>query len=101
MLRALILATALSGAGCDLYWLEEPRDPGTARDSDGDRLSDRAERVYGTDPYRLDTDRDGAWDGEEVWDLHTDPLDPDTDGDGWLDGEEAYHHFTDPLWPNG
>ncbi|NJK89046.1 MAG: hypothetical protein HC923_06315 [Myxococcales bacterium] len=48
----------------------------------------------------MDTDFDGAWDFEEVYDLGTDPLDPDTDGDGLFDGEEAYEYFTNPLIPN-
>lgn len=100
MMKPIWLAAALGLAtGCDVYWVEDHRRPGWT-DRDRDRLSDRTERGFGTDPDRPDTDWDGAWDGEEVLDLGTDPLDPDTDGDGWLDGEEAYEYFTDPLWPN-
>lgn len=44
------------------------------RDSDGDGLSDYAEKyVHGTDPYSVDTDGDGIADGEEVA-LGTDPI---------------------------
>lgn len=100
MLRALTLVATLGlVTGCGVYWIDDDVGP-TRVDSDGDRLSDRTERIYGTDPFRIDTDWDGAWDGEEVIDLGTDPLDPDTDGDGWLDGEEAYELFTDPLHPD-
>jgi len=43
-------------------------------DSDGDTLSDYKERtVYGTDPYKPDTDGDGYKDGDEVKSGH-DPL---------------------------
>jgi len=99
---ALPLAGALALlTGCDVYWLEDDFSHRHHRvDSDGDRLSDHSERRLGTDPHRVDTDWDGAWDGEEVLDLGTDPLDPDTDGDGWFDGEEAYELFTNPLYPN-
>lgn len=59
-----------------------------AGDTDGDGISDDAERILGTDPDSADTDGDGLDDGEEidVWD--TDPLDPDTDNDGVDDGQE-------------
>lgn len=44
------------------------------RDSDGDGLSDYDERYnQGTDPFIVDTDRDGITDGEEVA-IGTDPL---------------------------
>lgn len=35
-------------------------------DSDGDELSDDAERIIGTDPSKIDTDADGIPDGTEV-----------------------------------
>ncbi len=100
-MRAIALGLLVGlGTGCDLVVVDDyPVSQGyTDRDADG--VSDRTERAYGTDPNRVDTDRDGAWDGEEIFDLGTDPLDPDTDGDGWFDGEEAYYWFTDPLVPN-
>lgn len=49
----------------------------SAKDSDGDGLSDWQEVVYGTNPYNPDTDGDGLSDGWEV-EHETDPLD---DGD--------------------
>lgn len=40
---------------------------GTEQDSDGDGLSDRAERnTYGTNPNEADTDGDGVNDGTEI-----------------------------------
>lgn len=58
-------------------------------DSDGDGLSDEAEGELGTDPYKVDTDKDGLFDREEIKVYQTDPLNPDSDGDGSLDGEEV------------
>jgi hypothetical protein len=41
--------------------------PGGPVDSDGDGLTDADEvNLYGTDPYRWDTDLDGFGDGEEI-----------------------------------
>ena len=69
------------------------------RDSDGDGLSDAAEKwVTGTDPGNPDTDGDGISDGDERA-LGLNPLNPDTDGDGYDDGEELLAG-TDPLTPN-
>lgn len=47
--------------------------PGERADRDGDGLFDDDEqRIYGTDPAIVDSDSDGAGDGEEVY-LGTDP----------------------------
>jgi len=67
-------------------------------DSDGDGLSDEAERTYGTNSNKADTDNDGLFDGEEISFYKTDPLNPDSDGDSYLDGEEVKAGF-DPLGP--
>ena len=48
---------------------------------------------------RVDSDRDGLSDMEEVWLWHTDPGNPDTDGDGLSDIWEV-HHETDPNCPD-
>ncbi|HFE32496.1 MAG TPA: hypothetical protein ENJ17_04200 [Gammaproteobacteria bacterium] len=59
-------------------------------DVDGDALSDSGERGLGTDPYKADTDGDGAEGGDDFYD--TDPLNPPClDGDqlglvSWWDG---------------
>ena len=84
------------------------RDPRAPRDddNDGDGLSDRTERLEGTDPTDADSDDDGVLDGNEPqWrsDLDGDglmgALDADADGDGLLDGTElgldAPEHPTD------
>jgi parallel beta-helix repeat protein/predicted outer membrane repeat protein len=65
-------------------------------DSDGDRLPDEAELIYGTDPLDQDTDDDGLSDGEEVLTFSTDPLNVDTDSDGLQDGTEVGN---DTWWP--
>ncbi len=36
------------------------------RDSDNDGLKDWEEKIYGTDPEKIDTDKDGTPDGEEI-----------------------------------
>lgn len=45
-------------------------------DTDGDGLTDRQEKILGTDPNTRDTDEDGHEDGEEV-NQETNPLDPE------------------------
>ncbi len=57
-------------------------------DSDGDGLSNRDEKVWGTDLELADSDGDGLTDGNEV-ELGIDPVLPDSDGDGFDDGEEV------------
>lgn len=71
-------------------------DSETAKDSDGDGLTDDEERGLGTDPYLIDTDKDGLTDREEVKVYKTNPLNPDTDGDGYSDGEEVKNGYN-PL----
>lgn len=97
---------------------------GAEPDTDGDGLSDRAEReVYFTDPTKADTDGDGYADNEELrhgysprhaggvqlldvdtdgdgasdgWELAqvTSIMNPDTDGDGFKDGEEMMDGYS-------
>jgi hypothetical protein len=76
----------------------DPNNP----DTDGDGLSDGAERAGPTDPTNPDTDGDGLPDGVEdangngvVDDGETDPTNPDSDGDGIPDGDDQL-----PLSPN-
>lgn len=56
-------------------------------DSDGDGLTDAAERTLGTDPQVADSDGDGLSDGDEV-EAGTSPLARDSDGDGLADAED-------------
>lgn len=56
-------------------------------DSDGDGLTDAAERTLGTDPQVADSDGDGLSDGDEV-EAGTSPLARDSDGDGLDDAED-------------
>ena len=79
----------------------KPTANGLEPDSDGDGLTDREEKLLGTDPTNPDTDGDGISDGVEarLSTLGYDPLKPnvipgcddptlDTDGDGLTDCEE-------------
>ncbi|MBI2441692.1 MAG: hypothetical protein HYV35_10010, partial [Lentisphaerae bacterium] len=67
----------------------------SAKDTDGDGLSDWREVALGTNPYDPDSDNDGLLDGWEV--AHgLNPLNPDTDGDGYSDGMEV-QWGSDPL----
>jgi thrombospondin type 3 repeat protein len=71
--------------------------PAPDKDSDYDGLTNREEReIHSTNPYDMDTDRDGLSDLEEIL-QKTDPLNPDTDFDGMYDGTEVHHWATDPL----
>ncbi len=58
-------------------------------DTDQDGLSDKEEKILGTNPTKRDTDQDGLDDPHESY-WKTNPLDPDTDKDGILDGLEVY-----------
>ena len=73
-----------------------PADP---LDADGDGLEDAIEFELGTDPFDLDTDDDGATDGDEYYVHQTGTRNPDNDGDGVLDGDEVANG-TDPNDPN-
>ena len=68
-------------------------------DADGDGLEDAIEVELGTDPYDVDTDDDGAPDGDEYYVHATGTRNPDNDGDGVLDGDEVTNG-TDPNDPN-
>src|SRR5438128_1455710 len=89
--RTKTMAAGLLSASV-LLWSVGFVAPAAARppmtDTDGDGLSDRAEKKLGTDPDNPDTDGDGLSDGEEAA-LGPDPDDPDTDGDGIADGAEV------------
>jgi hypothetical protein len=89
----------------DHWELDIGTDP-TLADTDGGGVDDGLELDYAMDPLDptddpllfTDTDADGLWDLEEVWE-GTDPNDPDTDGGGRLDGDEIWYG-TDPLDPS-
>lgn len=69
---------------------------GGSLDSDGDGLTNDAEKQLGTDPKNADTDGDGLTDGEEVNRYFTHPLNADSDQDGLRDGAEVLTHKTNP-----
>ncbi len=66
-------------------------------DADGDKLTNYAEYLFGTDPSSPDTDADELDDYMEFI-LGTNGTNPDTDGDGVGDGDEV-RAGTDPLEP--
>ena len=67
------------------------------KDRDSDGIVDVAEKQYGTDFNRADTDGDGITDGDEVFSYFTDPTRKDTDGDGVSDYEEIFMSHSDAL----
>ncbi|MFX1607146.1 MAG: SBBP repeat-containing protein [Promethearchaeota archaeon] len=68
-------------------------------DLDGDGVGDSLEELYGSNPYRADTDSDGLSDFEEIFIYGTDVNNPDTDSDSLSDGFEI-QIGTDPLSPD-
>ncbi len=58
------------------------------KDKDGDGLSDKIEKEYGTNPKAPDSDNDGLVDSDEILTFRTNPLLADTDNDQLSDGEE-------------
>jgi hypothetical protein len=82
-------------------WVEDPPagDSWFNLDNDGDEMTNGEEAIFGSDPYRLDSDLDGLTDKDER-DLTlamngnlitTDPWAWDTDSDGYSDHDEYYH----------
>ena len=67
------------------------------KDADSDGLSDRAEKLVGTDAKKADTDRDKLSDAMEIA-LGSNPLLADTDSDGISDSVEVQYGM-DPLAP--
>ena len=65
-------------------------------DGDSDGLLDAEEATLGTVATTNDTDADGLWDGDEVYEYGTCPTDRDTDDDRSRDGDEIVAG-TDPL----
>ena len=90
--RGLTLVAAL----CALLAASSADARGRCRgDADCDGLSNKQERVLGTDPRSADSDHDGVSDGEEGK-MGSDPTNADSDNDGVEDGEEVSNH-TDPA----
>ncbi len=82
-------------------WVEDPPagDSWFNLDNDGDEMTNGEEAIFGSDPYRRDSDLDGLTDKDER-DLTlamngglatTDPWLWDSDGDGYSDHDEYYH----------
>lgn len=60
------------------------------KDDDGDGVINYLEKLYGSDPKKVDTDGDGLDDYYEIAVLGTDPCLKDSDGNGVPDGEEDF-----------
>lgn len=58
-------------------------------DSDGDKLTNKEELSYGTNPLFSDSDFDDISDYDEVKKYMTDPNDDDSDKDNIIDGDEV------------
>ena len=67
------------------------------KDADSDGLSDRAEKLIGTDAKKADTDHDKLTDAMEIA-FGSNPLLADTDSDGISDSVEVQYGM-DPLAP--
>jgi hypothetical protein len=89
------------GDGMPDAWEErhglDPWTNDSVMDGDGDKLTNYAEYLFGTDPSSPDTDGDELDDYLEFV-LGTNGTNPDTDGDGLTDGYEV-RAGTDPLEP--
>jgi RHS repeat-associated protein len=66
-------------------------------DVDQDLLGTDEEMAAGSSPFRIDSDRDGLGDFEEIRVLGSSPGNADTDGDGVLDAAEVNTQGTDPT----
>lgn len=77
-------------------WVDDPppEDSWWNDDGDGDGWANGFETVYGSDPYRLDSDFDGITDRDEHDLLPlNDPWHWDSDGDGFSDYDEYYNQL--------
>ncbi|HST86152.1 MAG TPA: hypothetical protein VLL08_30720 [Kineosporiaceae bacterium] len=81
-------AFATGTAGPDPFAIDAGKSPIKVVDKDQDGLTDRFEKLLGTNSKLADTDSDGLSDAFESSVSHTDPLSKDTDKDGILDGVE-------------
>ncbi len=83
---------------CDelVYGLDPNDAADGAFDLDGDGLSNAEEAQLGTRLDAADSDGDGLSDGQEVRVHHTNPLSSDSDGDALPDGYELQYQFN-PL----
>lgn len=79
---------AAEPAGADPFEMDRGRPPIKVADKDGDGLTDRFEKMLGTDARDGDTDGDGLSDAFETSSSHTDPRSEDTDRDGVTDDAE-------------
>ncbi|MCI0504794.1 MAG: hypothetical protein L0Z73_01660 [Gammaproteobacteria bacterium] len=85
-INSIFWGSGQSSTTAQTFWHEVVFE--TSPDTDGDGLSNVAERRdHGTDTYVADSDDDGASDGEEIT-ASSDPLNKDSDNDTLLDGFE-------------
>lgn len=65
-------------------------------DYDSDKLTNIQEQAYGSDPFKMDSDKDTLTDYFEITQSHTNPIKMDTDNDGLDDDSEIKLGFN-PL----
>lgn len=80
---------------------DEPSGVGAMLDSDGDGLTDKEEELLDTDPFAVDTDRDGYDDLQELLNLY-DPIGPgrllDNPGISLFTESDKYEVFYPNAW---
>ncbi len=89
----LVTVTDRNGSQSQREVTSDPYSP----DTDGDGLSDNAERNLNTDPRNRDTDSDELADAHEYNGIFSSPTDQDSDDDGLSDGEEVNFYRSSPL----
>ncbi len=79
----------LSDVHRNFYTITDLSDYAKSEDQDQDGVNRDMEELYGTSDLRVDTDRDGVSDYEEIYSWFSDPLKRDTNSNGVIDSLEV------------